>query len=243
MDSHEGRISRLNQKLRKIEISDRSGRLTKLSSIQSRVSSIEARFAQMQSQQDADMKAMKQQTSKLIVDVDESNDHWHANLNVEKLIDAVSMMIQKVEMIAENNRLTDQRHARLLDDRCRCAKSDLAKEKKLRVESLDDLCVIIKESFPRLEEQIAEEAQRRSESDEVAHKKLSQEVNDMELELSKERATKEENEKAIFDIIKDTVEKIKRELDTERRERESSEQSLMKLLEDSMNKLNNIVHS
>lgn len=243
MDSHEGRINRLNQKLRKIEVSDRGGRLNKLASIDARVVRLESAFEQMRGQHDSEMKVLKQQAGKLTAEVDDGNDYWTSNLNIEKLIDAVSLMIQKVEVIADTNRQIDQRHLRQLEERCRGVKSDLSKEKKLRIESIDDLCGLIKESLPKLEEMITDEAQRRSEADELTHKKLSQEVNDLELELSKEKATKEENEKSIFDIIKDTVEKIKRELETERRERENSEQSMMKLLEDSMGKLNSIVHS
>jgi hypothetical protein len=243
MNTQEDRINRLNQKLKKIDVVDRGGRLGKLAGIENRVVALEAKFEQWKGQHEGDTKQLKQQFSKLAAEVDEHNANWLSNLNIEKLIDAVSLMAQKVELISDGHRQNDQRILRVIEERSRGIKNEIAKERKSRAEAVEDLCIIIKESFPKLEEQIAEEALRRTEADELIHKKLSQEVSEMELELSKEKATKEENEKAIFDVIKDTVEKVKRELETEKRDRENSEQSLMRLLEDSMGKLNSIVHS
>lgn len=243
MNTQEDRMSRLNQKLKKIEVSDRSGRLSKLAGIETRVTNLEARFEQWKNEHETDSRQLKQTYAKLTADVDEHTLAWQTSLNIERLVDAVTLMAQRVEMVADAHRQSDQRCLRQVEERCRTVKTEIAKEKKIRVEAVEDLCVIIKESFPKLEEQVADEAIRRTEADEIIQKKLNQEVSDMELELSKEKATKEENEKAIFDVIKDTVEKVKRELENEKRERENSEQSLMRLLEDSMGKLNSIVHS
>jgi hypothetical protein len=243
LNTQEDRINRLNQKLKKIDINDREGRLTKLTAIDQKVTALEAKFEQMRQQQESESKVVRHQASRLAQDVEESDEHWQANYNVEKLVEAVTLLAQKVEMLAENNRQGDQRLVRVIEEKARTLKGEFGKERKLRSEQLEDLCSLIKDTLPRLEDLVTEEAQRRLEADETILKKLNQETADLDLELSKEKACKEENEKAIFDIIKDTVEKVKRELETEKKDRENSEQSLMRLLEDSMSKLNSIVHA
>ena len=243
MNNTEDRISRLNQKLKKIEVVDRGGRLSKLATLESRICTLEHKFEQIRASQEGESKSMKQQANKIIGDVEESNEFFASNYNVGKLVDVVSIISQRVEEIADSNRQSDQKLMKALDDKTKTIRNELAKERKSRNDAVDELCLIIKDSFPKLQEMVSEESSRRSESDESILKKLNQEVSDLDLDLSKERASKEENEKTIFEVIKDTVERVKKELETEKRDRENSEQSLSRLLEESMSKLNSIVQT
>ena len=239
----EDRMSRLTEKLKNIDITDRGGRLGKLVSIEAKVSALESKFQQMKEQQDGGMKSVRQRTSKLVNELEEANETHDHNYNVSQLVDLVNQLVQRVEDISNNNRLLDQKALKVLDDRSKSIKSEISKERKARNEAIDDLCMIIKDTFPKLQDLIAEESARRAEMDENILKRMNQESCDFDLELSKEKAAREHNEKSVYEVIKETVERVKKEIENERRERDNSEQSLMRLLEDSMSKLNSIVHT
>lgn len=240
MSNHEDRMLRLTQKLKNIEISDRGGRMHRLLTIEGKISQLENKFDQLKGENESDMKILRQQATKLIKEAEDSNELFSSQYNVERIIDAVATISHRVDTIVENNRQSDARVVRTVDERSRALKAEIAKERRVRIETVEDLCVAIKESFPKLEHAVKEESNKRTEADELILKKINQEVAEIDIELGKEKGVKEENEKAIFDIIKDTVEKVKRELENEKKDREQSEQGLMRLLEESMQKLNSM---
>lgn len=237
----EARISKLNQKLKNIEISDRDGRLGKLTTLEEKLSKLEEKFESLKSVQEGDFKELRSKCNNVYEEVDDCNDHWKKNYSFAKLIEMMTALDDKLIGITELNRQQDSKITKIIDERAKNMKHELTKERKIRSDCIDDIYLIIKETFPKLEEVLAEEVSRRCDADEAILKKLDQETCDLELDLSKEKNNQDENQRAIFDIVRDIVEKVKRELEAEQKERETSGESLMRLLQDSVSKLNSIV--
>lgn len=237
----EARISKLNQKLKNIEISDRDGRLGKLNTLEEKLAKLEERFEGLKNAQEGDFKELRGKCNSLYEEVDECNEHWKKNFSFGKLVEAMLTLEEKLLGITELNRQQDSKITKIIEERAKNMKSELTKERKIRSDCIDDIYIIIKETFPKLEELLAEEVSRRCDADEAILKKLDQESCDLELDLSKEKNNQDENQRAIFDIVRDIVEKVKRELESEQKERETSGESLMRLLQDSVSKLNSIV--
>ncbi len=132
----------------------------------------------------------------------------------------------------------ERRMLALIDQKVSGMRGDIAKESKIRYENIEHLESCLEGDFPKLQEEMRNEANEREELDNSVLKRMNEESQKLVDSIQGEKKQREETEEAILEMLRDMVNRIKQELEVEKKERESSEETLLSLLEETCTKLN-----
>eukprot|EP01017_Pseudomicrothorax_dubius_P004800 TRINITY_DN1105_c0_g3_i2.p1 TRINITY_DN1105_c0_g3~~TRINITY_DN1105_c0_g3_i2.p1 ORF type:complete len:251 (-),score=71.83 TRINITY_DN1105_c0_g3_i2:103-855(-) len=236
------RIHRIAEKLTNISATTESERAKKLELLEKRLATVEDKYNDFVDTNNKRLLNIREQVTKVQRLIEEN--HTHFNIFVEtkgrdlQVVD--KELLHRLQSIVEARKEGEQRMLRLIDDRVNQIKTDLAKETRIRVESLDIINSTLEEDIPRITNSLKNEVAAKEDSDREITKKIIDEFSKIYSAIEEERKTREETENSMFDMLKEVVGKVKNEIDYEKKNRETTEDNLLNLIEDACSKLNQV---
>lgn len=239
-----------NERVRKLSDRLKSIQSTLDSERDTRVQLLDAKFTALESQ----LEEFAQQTADKLNTIRESvvsiqkrlqNDVMSGestvNARMNELENMEIEMHSAIEQDLDLRRDAELRTLKVLDERTAAIRMEIAKESKVKNESLHAISMTLSSAVERNKEGCKAAVSEFAVFNSGLRTSLEEFCKSALTELSTERQSREDTEEAMLAMLKDVIGRIKNDLETERRDRESTEDSLLSLLEEACAKLNGIM--
>lgn len=150
---------------------------------------------------------------------------------------AENNLILDINQEKQSRKETENRLAKIVDEKLFALKLDLSKEKKIREESEETQIIEFADHIARLQETLDGEMHTREDVYEKIIHRIGEDMQRCYSNLELEKKQREENHMLYERAVEDLKVKVKAELQKERKEREATEELLIKLLEETCHRV------
>eukprot|EP00921_Rhytidocystis_pertsovi_P013541 GHVQ01021924.1.p1 GENE.GHVQ01021924.1~~GHVQ01021924.1.p1 ORF type:complete len:628 (-),score=153.38 GHVQ01021924.1:708-2591(-) len=235
---HAGRIQRLSQRLSGIHVGLENERQAR-DSLRKKLGVLEHNFDDMKAQQETLYSGLRKQISDLFESMDrEANERTRYQLLKNKQLDDLAARVSEtVESQQEQYTSWQQKCKTEFEDKTKALREELLKEHMNLVDTQALIQQYCNVEIPKLNENLRQESQERSQMEERILKEASTHISGVSEMLQKEQKDRESQSQSMLHLIEQVVSKTQAQLQKERDDREATESTLFQLLEDTISKL------
>ena len=192
------RIQKLSDRLKGIQSTLESDKVTKVDDLERRLQVMEEQFWEMQDENTKKFAILREMMSKLGKGVEEERQARESFIDFKgKELLSVSEKIQEAADLSNNVTLTQARResehkiSRLIEDRTSSLKQELLREIKLRNEACENLKRYVDDDLPKLQSTLKDEINRREELEQNILNLVTDELSRVQGEIDEEKKFRE----------------------------------------------------